>query len=315
MRIQIQRILCPTDFSEYSTVALEHAVALRGSLGASLEALHVLPFALVPGGDFAYPWPASGTAGPEMLVQSERELRAFVERVAGPDSGIERRILEGDAAREIAAEAERLGAGLIVMGTHGRSGFDRLLLGSVAEKVLRRAPCPVLTVRAPMKASVGAPASFRRILCATDLSASSPLTIDTALSVAEENQADLTLLHVIEGLSDDASARLTLAGASPVRGELERNVRVQLRKAVPDDARAWCRVRERVAVGEAWREILAAAARAKADLIVMGVHGDWPLGPMLFGSTCQHVVREAPCPVLTVRPGGAGRQPMAASRA
>lgn len=315
MRMQVQRILCPIDFSEYSKAALQHALALRVPLGASLVALHVMPYALVPGGDFAYPWPTSGTAGPDVLARTQRELREFVEAVAGTDSGVETKLLEGDPAREVPAEAERGGVGLIVMGTHGRSGFDRFLLGSVAEKVLRRAPCPVLTVRRTMTASVGAPVPFRRILCASDLSGASQRTIETALSLAETDQAELTLLHVIEGLADEAAARLTLLGASPVRPELERSARALLRDAVPRAARAALRVRELVSVGEAWREILVAAARSKADLIVMGVHGDGPLGPLLFGSTCQRVVREAACPVLTVRAFEQRRQPMAAGRA
>ena len=216
---------------------------------------------------------------------------------------IETRVRRGDVWREIMAEAEELPADLVVMGTHGRSGFEHLLLGSVTEKVVRRATCPVLTVgNLPAPPRVGP--LFRRILCAADLTEASAHTIGVALSLAEENQAAVTLLNVIESLPDQASgARLYLAvpEIGPLRRDLTEQARERLRGAVPDESRDWCEVRERVDVGTAWRAILRAAEETDADLIVMGAHAHGPLGRVFFGSTSSHVVRQAACPVLVVR--------------
>jgi nucleotide-binding universal stress UspA family protein len=177
-----------------------------------------------------------------------------------------------------------------------------MLLGSVTEKVLRRAPCPVLIVGKVKAASPGGPL-FRKILCAADLATSGPV-IDFALSLAEENQAELTLLNVIESLpSETSGAKLYLAvpEIGPLRRELTEQSKERLREAVPDEARQWCEVKELVKVGAAWRAILRAAEETSADLIVMGARAHGPIGRMFFGSTTSQVVSHSPCPVLVVR--------------
>ena len=214
---------------------------------------------------------------------------------------IETKVLEGDPWRVIREEAEALPADLLVMGTHGRSGFEHLLLGSVTEKVLRRAPCPVLTVGEvpphPRKGPL-----FRRIVCAADLTEASERTLEVALSLASENDARITLLHVVESLPGETGSRLYLAvpEIGPLRRDLVDQARAQLRQAVPDAARDFCSVSERVETGSAWSEILRVADETDADLIVMGAHARGGMARMLFGSTASHVVRRATCPVLVI---------------
>ena len=172
---------------------------------------------------------------------------------------------------------------------------------SVTEKLVRRAPCPVLTVgQVPAHPGGGAP--FRRILCAADLTHASERTLDVALSLASENDARITLLHVVEGLPGENGARLYLAvpEIGPLRRDLAEQARIQLSKAVPDAARAFCDVSERVETGTAWSEILRVAGEIDADLIVMGAHARGAVGRVLFGSTSCHVVRRATCPVLVI---------------
>jgi nucleotide-binding universal stress UspA family protein len=298
----MKRILCPVDFSEHSFRALERAVSLADWFGAEVTALHVVPPLPGPGLELPY-FPAPLETARELGEQAERKLRDLAISFLAERVPIETRVRGGDPWREIAAEAKELPADLVVMGTHGRSGFEHFLLGSVTEKVLRRVSCPVLTVgslQAPRR--VGP--LFRRILCATDMTKGSARTVDFALSLAEENQADVTLLHVIEGLPDQSSgAKLYLAvpEIGPLRRDLTEQAREELRRAVPDGTRDWCEVKERVDVGVAWRAILHAAEETNADLIVIGAHGRAPVGEMLFGSTSGHVVREAACPVLVVR--------------
>ena len=197
---------------------------------------------------------------------------------------------------------------MIVMGTHGASGFEHLVLGSVTEKVLRRARCPVLT--APPRLHAAAALPFQRILCAIDFSDSSLSGLEWAWSLAEEAGATVSLLHVIEWPWDEPPAppfeKLpgTLRDASssnsgtPPRSRhgscSSRSSRTTCVTAVrprhwSDTARLIC-------------EVLAPTGRlARADLIVMGVHGRNAVDMTLFGSTTNQVVRRASCPVLTVR--------------
>jgi nucleotide-binding universal stress UspA family protein len=301
-RIDMKRILCPVDFSEFSVRALERAVPLANWFDAEVTALHVVPTLPAPGPGLPY-FPAPLETTREQGEQAESKLCDLVTPFLAERVAIETRVRGGEPWREILAEAEDLPADLVVMGTHGRGGFEHLLLGSVTEKLLRRVSCPVLVVgNVPAPARMGP--LFRRILCATDLTAGSARTIDFALSLAEENQADVTLLNVIESLPDQSSgAKLYLAvpEIGPLRRDLTQQARERLRRAVPDESRDWCEVRARVEVGAAWRAILRTAKETDADLIVIGSHDHGPLGRVFFGSTSSHVVRQAACPVLVVR--------------
>jgi universal stress protein A len=141
-----QTILVSTDFSERSGAALQIARALAGSHGARLVVLHVAPGDVVPDG---------GMLIPIDLAAYHKELEKIRARLEGPDlkEPVEILLHQGDAAGEILGAAESCGADLIVMASHGRTGLDRLLMGSVAEAVMRRALCPVLTVKAPVARS------------------------------------------------------------------------------------------------------------------------------------------------------------------
>jgi nucleotide-binding universal stress UspA family protein len=303
-RLQIRRVLCPTDFSEFSDRALGHAIQISRWFHSRISALHVIPYVIPAGaGDMPY-FPAPATASPEVRASERRELRRFAAPAERAGVAVEMELREGDPAREIARSAQDLPADLVVMGTHGRGGFERLLLGSVTEEVLRRSPCPVLTVCHGDRPPAEGPALFRRILCATDLSASSGNTLEFALSMAEEEGAELYLLHVLEGL-DAAFGQPAPFGAlfeGPRRSELAEEARERMRKAVPDEARLWCRISEEVVAGRAHEQILGAANERKADLIVVGTHGGGAVERLFFGSTAGHVVRGATCPVVTVPP-------------
>jgi nucleotide-binding universal stress UspA family protein len=187
------------------------------------------------------------------------------------------------------------------MGTHGRSGFEHLLLGSAAERVLRTAPCPVLTVREKPLDRLNA-SLFRRILCAVDLSEASERTLDMALSLAEETLARVTLLHVVEGRLGESGPELyrPVPETARLRRQLVDEAKERLQRA-GQRAHGFCEVSERVEAGSAWRRILGAAEETYADLIVMGAHAHGAVGRVFFGSTANQVVRHATCPVLTVR--------------
>lgn len=299
--LPLDRILCPTDFSVFSARALRHALALRRQFGARLKVLHVVPHLLPAGGGdyFTAPWLAT----PELRQQAEAEMRRFVAPALETRADFEVEICEGDPWREIEAAAEKMPADLVVMGTHGRGGLEHVFLGSVTEKLMRRLPCPVLTVCHEEGRTWEAPGLVRRILCATDFSATSVLAVEQALALAAKNQAEVTILHVIESLPVPGEPLYrAVPEAEPLRLELEKRARERLHDAVPAWVRALGRTRERLALGRPYEVILRVAAEERPDLIVMGTEGHGPLGRMLFGSNAHHVVRRATCPVLTVRP-------------
>ena len=302
--LTLQRVLCPIDLSESSRQALIYARALSSWYEAPLTVLHVCVD--LPVFEMASPFghSASSTVVIEEAQIAERRaaVRAFVWSAVG-DNSIDVIVREGaDAKAEILKEAGNDGASMIVMGTHGRSGIDHVLLGSVTEKVLHKSPCPILVV--PPHAStvaLGAPAIFKRILCAIDFSTSSLLALNRALELAQEADARLTLLHAIEfppALREIVFS--TDADTDRVHAAVEAEYLRRLRALVPARARLYCTVATRVNEGKPAREIERVAAEERADLIVMGVHGRGAVDLMVFGSNTNAVIRNAACPVLVV---------------
>src|SRR5512147_2837063 len=190
--IRIAHVLCPVDFSEIWQHALDHAAAIARWYEAQLTLLYV--FANLPTMDL----PPLGLedADRERLMSDLRRMAAAVPR----DVRVEFDVQEAPHIHEeILAQVGARRADLLVIGTHGRSGFQRLFLGSVTEKVIRTATCPTLVVppRAP-DVPAGSLIQFRRILCAVDFSASSLDALAYAINMAEETDAQLTALHVVE---------------------------------------------------------------------------------------------------------------------
>ena len=200
---------------------------------------------------------------PADLQQFDDELASFA--AASGDARIETQVAQGSIVGEVIHAAEGLPADLLVIGTHGRSGFDRLLLGSTTEKLLRKAPCPVLTVpaRAPNAAPVGALCT--RVLCAVDFSPVSLRALALAESLANEAAGQLCVLHVLEPASIFepvvASGREASVGA-----DARRDAQQRLEALISSDTRAFTDVSHAVAAGKPYREILRTAAEQASDL-------------------------------------------------
>jgi nucleotide-binding universal stress UspA family protein len=307
-RIDIDRILCPVDFSVFSARALRHAAALARRFEARLVVLHVVPqwqpYANIP------PYlPRPVPANPALCQQVHRDLSAFVADTIADGVAVETMVREAEPWREILSVADEKAVDLVVMGTHGRGGFEELLLGSVADKVLNRATCPVVTVCHEEGRPWEAPGLVRTILCATDLSPASAPTVRYALSLAAEFQSRLVLLHVLDRPAhvSGGSSPAPLPPAVTVLNRHEAVAWRQLRDVVEADAREWCSIEERIVPGRPREEILRVAAQVDADLIVMGGGRRTSLVGTVLGSTSRTVVRAASCPVLTVRvPANAG---------
>lgn len=285
-------ILCPVDFSDISQHALDHAAAIAQRDHARLTVLYV--FANLPSMDIP----------PLVLSPADRErIRIDLQKMCAkvpPAVPVDLRVLEAERVhRTILAEQAEIGADLLVLGTHGRSGFQHLVLGSVTEKVIRKAGCPTLVVppRAP-DIRPDAPVRTTRILCPIDFSDSSIKAFAEARALALATGARLTAIAVVDiayELRD--SAMLANVDVEAIARTTERETRKRLDELVGRDAPATETV---VASGSAPTTVLERAAQEGSDLIVMGVHGRGALDLGLFGSTTHQVIRRATCPVLVV---------------
>lgn len=302
----IHRILCPVDFSDFSRHAFDRAVAMAHANQAVVTALHVVPIQTAA---TLLPYMGPESLGPFPIPEVNRdrtlaELRKFLAIEETLDVRVVCSVTEApDVHQEILAHADRLPADLIVMGTHGRSGFQRLVLGSVTEKVLRKAKCPVLTV--PSTAADVVPlgrAPFQRILCALDFSECSLTGLRYAQDLAAQHGAQLAVVHVIEQLPAIYDPLVGPPMDLPsYRAAAETTSREKFREIIPPDLRRTLQVEEMLTMGKPHHEIVRLAGEWRSDLIVLGIHGRNTVDRLLFGSTVEPVVRHAPCPVLTVR--------------
>ena len=295
--ITISRVVCPVDFSDFSRHALEHAALVAKWYDARLLAVHVFP----PPPSLDLPAAIEENSERERALGELRRFVASIDGVGNPDP--ELRAVAGSAiAKTIVSDAAETRADLLVLGSHGRAGFKRLLLGSVTEDVIRHATCPTLVVPRRIADDAAGPAAFRRVLCAVDFSDASLKALEYAMAIAEEGDAALTLLHVYAFPSDllpPSSDDDAMAGLRELM-QAERN---RLETLVPDSLRTYCTVETVVRPGAVHHEILTAAAESKSDIIVMGVHCRGAFDVMMFGSNTARVVRAATCPVLIVPRG------------
>jgi nucleotide-binding universal stress UspA family protein len=301
--VAFARILCPVDFSSCSELALDYALSLAKERGGQVSVMHVLPDVMADPDVYPYlaePVLVSG----ETRERAYKQLGSFVSRALSKSVAADVVLESGDVVEEILRKSDRLGPDLVVVGTHGRRGFQRLLLGSVTERLLRRSKVPVLSIAPSAAPPPREGATFRRILCPVDFSPSSLAGLETALSLARE-QGEILVLHLVEFYYDPGMGEAIAYDLGELReGHLAR-AEERLRELVPESARPGVRVRvEVLRSGGPYQEILRIAGDEKRDLLVMGVAGRSASDLLFFGSTANHVVRSAAAPVLTVRSEG-----------
>jgi nucleotide-binding universal stress UspA family protein len=299
--VEFKQILCPVDLSEFSVRPLAYAGAIARWYRGRLIALHVVP-------TFEPFQVRTGPIGdhiefvfPPQRDEVQEALRELVECAGIPASDVTLAAEEGEAGPTILDQAVKLHADLLVMGTHGRSGFDRLLLGSVTEKVLRKAPCPVLTVPPHAPATTVTAVRFKKILCPMDFSPSAMQAFGFALDLARQADGSLIVIQAIEWLAEEEPRGLAHFNVAEYRQHLVNQAHERLAELITQQERTPREIDHIVVIGRAYREILRVAEEKSADLIVMGAQGRGGAGLALFGSTTQQVVRAASCPVLTVR--------------
>jgi nucleotide-binding universal stress UspA family protein len=285
-RITLKNILFATDFSAASDAAAPVAIQIAQRYGAKIWGVHV--------NAFDHYTAAAPEAWSAMAEAAERETKEHSQLLKDQLRSVEHEVVIGEGAiwEVVSKLIEQKEIDLVVLGTRGRTGFGKTLLGSVAEQILRQSPCPVLTVGPHVNPWSDEYAKMREILYATDLAADFPIAAPYAVSLAQENQAHLVLLHVIE----DPRAGDLMDGPE-VMNLKER----KLQKLVTEQARMWCDPTYVVEQGPAAEKILDVAKRRHTDLIVLGARPARGLATHLNIGTVHKVVSQATCPVLTVR--------------
>jgi len=290
--LQLNLILCPVDFSDFSVRAYRHALSLAKHYRAKLVALHVVELHRDPYLAFAASASLYDEACQALCDNGRQQLQEFVRAHTHKEVQPEMIVTMGVASDSILLLAQTNKADVIVMGTHGRRGFDRLVLGSVANRVMRTAPCPVLVVCKAPHDSVATREEhvhhLSRILFCADFSPDSEQALKYALSAREEYDAELTLLHVLEGPALDRKEECISAATK------------KLEQLIPPEACRSSKLMTAVRVGKAYQQIIEFAQQNQADLLAMGVRGRGALDVAVFGSTTYRVMQLGPCPVLAV---------------
>jgi nucleotide-binding universal stress UspA family protein len=300
--LEIKLILCPVDFSEFSIRAYQHALSLARHYRAKLVAQHIVELSRYPYAEYV-----ASTGDYEEFCRAlceggKEQLQEFVKNHTHDKIQPELVVHKGVAPDCILSLAQARKADLIVMGTHGRRGYDRLVLGSVTNRVMRRATCPVLAICRPPHESGAADVAadkgwghvhhLTRILFCTDFSENSGRALTYAISATEEYDAELTLLHVLEEVPSPAKKEEAIAIATATE---------QLDKLIPPGARKTLKIKTAVRIGKPYQQIVQLALEAHIDLVAMGVRGRGALDLAVFGSTTYRVLQLGPCPVLAVR--------------
>ncbi len=299
MRVQIKNIICTTDFSDISDHAIPYGIALSKEFASKLYLCHAIDLTSIA---------MYGEAVVALQEQENRMTEYAQERlnalIGDKVEGWEPLITAGPTADEIVRVSFEKQADLVVSSTHGRSGLKRLILGSVTERLMRTLPCPLLVIPSPERDIVGMPPKgiqFKRILVGCDFSSDSGLALEFALSLAQEFQADLNLVHVLQPSTYEDLLK-TSAETSAQEQDLRLQLNEQLNALVPEEALNWCNPQTSLLAGQPSEEIIKYAVLNNVDLIVLGIRGHGLVESILVGSTTERVARQAPCAVLSVRP-------------
>ncbi|MEM7167795.1 MAG: universal stress protein [Planctomycetota bacterium] len=302
----VHRILLPSDFSEGSREALKFAATYAHQIGAELRLLHVIDLPHFAYGDFETTTVSGETLHSQSVQQARRRLRDELKHL--PDvlrQGTECAVRTGGAAQEITAEAESANCDLILLATHGRTGLKRMLMGSVAERIVRTAPCPVLTGKfgaVPVPGATG-PA---RILVATDTSELALAGLQYAIGLAGVHTppAELDLVYVLEDITTlpavewqefpDITPELFYA-----RGEERATAKLReiIQQQVPDEVNCTIHVLR----GDPVTRLIDFAGSNGTELVVATTHGWTGLRHVMVGSVAEKLARLSPCPVLTAK--------------
>jgi nucleotide-binding universal stress UspA family protein len=299
MRVLLKRILCATDFSDFSNHAIPYGIALAREFRAKLYVSHVIDLS------------SSAIYGEAVFALEEQQTRMTnyahkeMSRLMGQETlDWEPLITVGNPANEIARLAADKQVDLAIAASHGRSGLKRVILGSVTERLMRTLPCPLWVVRSPelgFATAASQAIQIKKLLVGCDFSPDSGLAFEYGLSLAQEFQAELHLAHVVEPPLYDDLIKPSESGKT-FGQKLRKTVQEKLAAMVPEEARTWCNPVTALLAGQPHEELVKYAVVNGMDLIVLGVRGHSLVETLFVGSTTDRVLRNSPCPVLSVQP-------------
>jgi nucleotide-binding universal stress UspA family protein len=260
---------------------------------SKLVALHVVELWRHPSLGFAVYPNGYNESCQAFHEQGKEQAQEFIKNNTHSETRPEIVVEQGSAAEVTLSFTREQKPGLIVMGTHGRRGYQRLMLGSVTDRVMRNAACPVLTVGKPSDDSLENERSHKhllnRILFCTDFSSNSEQALNHAISAAREYDAELILLHVLEEIPSAAKREQAIEAAAK-----------QLEQMIPAEARNTIKTKLVLRIGKPYQQIIEFAKEAHIDMLAMGVRGRSALDQAVFGSTTYRVIQLGLCPVLVV---------------
>ena len=297
--MKLNGIICGTDFSDLSNHAVSYGVVLAKELGAKLYLCHVI--------DMSYASKYSESMN--SLEVEERITKHALERlhrsIGGESVNWEPLILKGRTSDVISRMVEEGGVNLAISATNGRSGLKRLILGSVTERLLRTLSCPLLVVRRPQHDFVSPKdrqITLNRILVGCDFSAHSSLSFQYALGLAAAFNCEVHLVHVFETTLYEDLLKAAARSNEDRLNALDEELSDKLRKMIPEVTHSHRSIRTSLLAGEPYEELTKYALLHNIDLIVLGVRGHGLKETLHLGSTTDRVIRQAPCPVLSVCP-------------
>ena len=298
MRVQFKKILCATDFSDFSNHTINYGVALAKEFGSRLIICHVIDLSSVAiYGEFQL----------DPIGQQNRiieDAQDQLEALTGDQPlDWEPMITVGKPADEILRAVEEKNIDLVISATRGRTGLKRLILGSVTERMMLTLPCPLLVLRSPEHEFVSAAdqaIKLKKILVGCDFSPDSGQAINHGLSLAQEFEAELDLANVIEASAQPNLLKSESSAAEEIQEDYRNLVSQKLKELVPEEARNWCTPQTSILEGQPYEELTKYAESNDIDMMVMGIRGHSLVKTLFLGSTTDRVVRRAPCPVLSV---------------
>jgi nucleotide-binding universal stress UspA family protein len=304
MRKVINRILCATDFSDVSRAVVPYGIKMAKNLSAKLYVCHVIDL------------PAISVYG-ESVFDPITHQQYFIDfarkemenQLSGEDVNWEPLISIGHTTEEIARFVTENAVDMVVAATHGRSGLKRVFLGSVTERLMRLLHCPLLVLRAEDREGLQAVDQrfpFKNVLVGFDFSKDSEEAFRTSLSIAQEFESNLHIVHVVEPTAYKDFLKFPGEPGEPLPKDIHDSLKEGLLKLVPTEAFNWCEIQVKILVGKPYSELIKYAAQNDIDLISLGVRGHGKVEEILVGSTTDRVIRRSPCPVLSVLPALGG---------
>jgi nucleotide-binding universal stress UspA family protein len=299
MPMKPKTIICPTDFTDLSNHAVSYGIVLAKEFGAKLYLCHIV--------DLSYASKYSESLNPSEVEDriTDYASERFQASIGGHTVEWEPLISKGRTSDEITGLAQKTNANLVISATNGRSGFNRFILGSVTESLMRTLTCPLLVLRGPQRhfiVSENQETKLDRILVACDFSPHSNLCFQYGLSLAQEFGSELHLAHVVETPVYKNKLKSAKKISEDQQDGLRKELDEKLTSMISREKQSSCSPTKILLAGQPYEELTKYAVTNNIDLMILGVRGQTLKETLHLGSTTDRVVRQAPCPVLSVCP-------------